>query len=437
MIANGGAKTATSAGGGSSVRKPQTALDFLKSLPSRIRVVHVVIAMGVASVFLGYVSIAPPTDLPNWPLYRLNSRVWQTFEHWGQHVKPHHIRIMTMALQHIESRALYIMSYFEIPDIIQDSGEPLSCDEIKAKIDDKFGYEPVNLPFLCRVLHAAAHFDLLVEAGEHKYALTPLSEYLVTSHPRSLKEFVKLYSGDEALIVSTALSRSMFSGRSGFKETYREELADYLPKDEQLREIFSLGLSDFSRLHAPAIIADYPPFASCHHICDIGGGVGSFIHDLLQYYAFEVKGTNFDLPDMIKAGREYLGKQGAAGKIALVPGNFTEKLPKFECDCYILKDILQNWSDEDAALILQNLHSVMSPDHRLLVIETIMHTGSYSEERLKSLLDLTMMSFHPSHSRLRTEEELFFLLLQSGFSDPQTYPTRASYSIIETFPSSS
>lgn len=241
MIANGGAKTGSGTGSTAAAarnRTPQKAvLETLKSLPSRVRLVHVVVGIGVASVFLGYVSVAPPTDLPNWPLYRLNSRVWQTFEHWGQHVKPHHVRIITMALQHIESRALYILSYLEIPDIIQDAGEPLACHEIKSKVDKKFGYEPVNLPFLCRVLHAAAHFDLLQEAGEHKYSLTPLSEYLVTSHPRSLKEFVKLYSGDEALIVSTALSRSMFSGLSGFKETYKEELAEYLPKDEQLREV--------------------------------------------------------------------------------------------------------------------------------------------------------------------------------------------------------
>ena len=47
-----------------------------------------------------------------------------------------------------------------------------------------------------------------------------------------------------------------------------------------------------------------------------------------------------------------------------------------------MKDILQNWSDEDAALILKNLHSIMRPDHRLLVMETIMHIGSHSEERV-------------------------------------------------------
>ena len=232
-----GTNSSRASSSSSSKLTPEGILAFLKSLPSRIRLLHVIIVVGVASIFLGYVSIAPPTELPNWPLYRLNSKVWQTFEHWGQHVKPHHVRIMTMSLQHIESRALYIMSYLEIPDIIQEAGEPLSCHQIKDKVDKRLGLEPVNLLFLCRVLHAAAHFDLLREVGEHKYTLTPLSEYLATSHPRSLKEFVKLYSGDEALIVSTALSRSMFSGLSGFKETYREELAEYLPKDEQLREV--------------------------------------------------------------------------------------------------------------------------------------------------------------------------------------------------------
>ena len=129
------------------------------------------------------------------------------------------------------------MSYLEIPDIIKEAGEPLSCAEIKTKVDRRMGYDPVNLHFLCRVLHGAAHFDLLLEAGEHKYSLSPLSEYLTSSHPKSLKEFVKLYSGDEALIVSTALSRSMFSGHSGFKETYREELSEYLHKDVQLQEV--------------------------------------------------------------------------------------------------------------------------------------------------------------------------------------------------------
>jgi len=52
------------------------------------------------------------------------------------------------------------------------------------------------------------------------------------------------------------------------------------------------------------------------------------------------------------------------------------------CDCFILKDILQNWSDEDAALILNNLFTVVNRGNRVLIIETVLHTGSFSDERV-------------------------------------------------------
>ncbi len=49
-------------------------------------------------------------------------------------------------------------------------------------------------------------------------------------------------------------------------------------------------------------------------------------------------------------------------------------------------------------------------------------------------MDLAMMAFNPSHSRLRTAEELQFLLETSGFSDFQLHHTRAGYNIIEAYP---
>ena len=274
-----------------------------KSFLSKIKTYHVVIALGLFAVFVGYISVAPPTDLPNWPLYRLNSKVWQSFESWGQHVKPYHIRIMTTTLQHLESRALYVVTYLNVPDVLHQSENPLSCEEIKDLVDKDSGLEPINLPFLCRILHAASHFDILQEVHDHKYTLTPLSQYLVSSHPKSLKNYVLLYAGDESLVISTALSRSIFSGESGFKETYRTEVLEHLKTDPVFQEVHDKGQGDSSRLHAPAIISDYPPFSSCKHICDIGGGVGSFLHELLTHYAHGIQGTNFDLPDVIANAR--------------------------------------------------------------------------------------------------------------------------------------
>lgn len=404
-----------------------------QSLPFKIRTVHVVVALGAVSVLLGYICVAPPSELPSWPRYSLNAKVWQSFEKWTQHVKPHHVRIVTMALQHIESRALYILAFLRVPDVIEASGGALTCEEIKTAVDKASGYGSVNLQFLCRLLHAAAHFDLLKEVDEEKYGLTPLTELLLTSHPKSLRQFVKLYSGDEALVISTALSRSIFSGESGFKETYRRELLEYLKVDISLQEVYDAGVADDARLTAPAIIADYPPFGSCKHVCDVGGGLGSFLQQVLEYYSFGIKGTNFDLPEVIRSARGFL-KTKNADQISLVAGNFSESIPTLGCDCYILKDILQNWSDEEAAIILKNLRKAVATGSRILVIERVMHTGSYPEERVKALMDLTMMAFNPSHSRLRSQEELFYLLEDNGFGDAQTYHTRAGYSIVEVYP---
>lgn len=397
------------------------------------------IIFGVLVVFLSfglaYICIAPPTDLPNWPLYTVNSKVWQTVDRWGRTVKPYHIRVQEMASQYLVSRTMYLLCYIGVPDVLSKQNKPVSCEELKPLVDRKYVGEPVNLVFFCRLLHAAAHFDLLEENGENKYQLTELSKYLVSTHPKSLKYFVLMIAGDEGFVVATSLTRSIFTGVSGFKETYRVELLEQMKKDPIFREVFDKGQGDASRLVAPALIADYPPFGTCKHICDIGGGVGSFLYQVLVYYRFTMKGTLFDLPEVTVNAKKFLAqKEVKDADIRIVPGDFFEDVPEMGCDCYVAKDIINNWSDEASVTILTNIHKSMKPGSRLLIMERIMHTADYAEERLKALMDLTMMSFNPSQSRLRTQEEFYFLLEQTGFISPLTYTTRAGYSIIQTTP---
>ncbi len=47
-----------------------------------------------------------------------------------------------------------------------------------------------------------------------------------------------------------------------------------------------------------------------------------------------------------------------------------------------MKDILENWSDSDATLILTNIRKIISNNGRLLIMERVMHTGSTSEEKV-------------------------------------------------------
>lgn len=50
-----------------------------------------------------------------------------------------------------------------------------------------------------------------------------------------------------------------------------------------------------------------------------------------------------------------------------------------------MKDILEEWSDEDALVILDHLRGTLKEGSRLIVIERVMHTGSYSEERVSGI----------------------------------------------------
>ena len=255
------------------------------------------------SVGLAYMCVAPPTELPNWPLYRANSKVWQTLEKWSKTAKPHHLRLVEMATQFLESRTLYLVTYLGVPDILESTSEPLGCEDLKPRLEEYTVGEPIDLPFFCRLLHAAAHFDILEEVGEKRYRLTEMSRYLVSTHPKSLKHYIQMMAGDEAFVIATSLTRSVFTGNSGFKETYRVEMLEQFKKDPVFQEIFDRGQGDASRLYAPALIADYPLFASCKHICDIGGGVGSFLYQLLDHYNFVMTGVLFDLPDVTHHAR--------------------------------------------------------------------------------------------------------------------------------------
>ena len=254
----------------------------------------------ILSVGLAYICVAPPTDLPNWPLYTANAMVWQTVERMSRAVKPYHVRVLETASAYLESRTMYLIAHLGVPDILHEQQVPLSCEELKPLIDYIKTGEALNLPFFCRLLHAAAHFDLLQEEGKGKFSLTELGKYLVSSHPRSLKNYVQMAAGDEATVIAVSLTHSIFTGASGFKETYRVELLEQLEKDPVFREIFDRGQADSARLVAPALIADYPPFGSCKHICDLGGGVGSFLLQVLQHYGFAMKGTVFELPKVVE-----------------------------------------------------------------------------------------------------------------------------------------
>jgi hypothetical protein len=140
----------------------------------------------------------------------------------------------------------------------------------------------------------------------------------------------------------------------------------------------------------------------------------------------------------------------------LIEGDFFKSIPAVGADCYIMKNVILNWDDESAAIILKNCleaikatsssssssiinenraHRKMSP--RLLIIDTIMPEGI--EPFIGKFTDILMLAL-THKGKIRTEKEFRKLLNDSGLNiakvirshDPVNF-----LSIIEAIPSSS
>ena len=93
-----------------------------------------------------------------------------------------------------------------------------------------------------------------------------------------------------------------------------------------------------------------------------------------------------------------------------------------------MKHLLQDWSDETAMTILQNIkRNMQGTKSKLLVVERVLK--EHYDNPSNYVVDLTMMLV-TNHGRLRTNLEWSSLLSKSGFSIQKLVHTRATQSII-------
>jgi SAM-dependent methyltransferase len=166
-------------------------------------------------------------------------------------------------------------------------------------------------------------------------------------------------------------------------------------------------------------------FAGIGTLADIGGGNGSLLTGVLKKHP-KLRGILYDLPGVIDRAKASIAAAGLGDRCQVIAGNFFESVPG-GADAYLLRHIIHDWDDEKARKILQNIHQVMGPGGRLLVVEGIVPPGN--EPSFTKLLDLTMLVI--PGGKERTEEEYRKLFEAGGFALTRIVPTKAEVSVIE------
>ncbi|MBX9655191.1 ArsR family transcriptional regulator [bacterium] len=325
-----------------------------------------------------------------------------------------HQRLNQLITGYWGTQAIYVAAKLRIADLLADG--PQSVNDLAKQTN-------TDPPSLYRLLRALASMGIFADDGTQTFSLTPMAE-LLRSDVRGSQHAMALMCGEEHYQAWGELLYSVKTGKMAFDKMFGMPIFEYLSKNIEQAKIFDAAMVGVHGRESAAMVEAYD-FAGTGIIADIGGGNGSLLTTILSRFP-TIRGILYDLPGVTERAKSNIEKAGLSSRCSVIGGNFFESVPE-GADAYLMRHIIHDWDDEKALTILRNIHRVIRPDARLLVIEGVIPPGN--DPHFGKLLDLTMLTL--PGGKERTEEEYRLLFEEGGFRIKRIVPTNAQVDIIE------
>ena len=291
-------------------------------------------------------------------------------------------------------------------------------------LDDKLTY---------RLLRALSSMGFLKEEPDRRgFSITPQGSLLRKDHPQTLRGVTLLEEGPEHYAIWKHLPTMIKDGKqNSFVPEFGYKLFEYIDRNPDYAEVFNQAMSSYSSAQTNWVLEalDGYDFSNIHHVCDIGGGTGHLLGNLLVKYP-HIKGTVLEL-ESVTSKKELLlaPKLGVSERCSYVAGDMfssnNSQLPS--ADAYIMKMILHDWSDEECVKILSNIYGSSPEQARLFIAEHLVPGPNIPH--FSKLFDIHMMCV--SSGKERTVDEYSSLLEQSGWKYVQTHHPHQQTALIE------
>ncbi len=261
---------------------------------------------------------------------------------------------------------------------------------------------------LHRLLRAAATVGLVGEPSPGLFGATAQSELLRPGVEGSLHNFARNVVGHGHWSVWGRLSDAIRAETSQAEPALGTSLWDYYRAHPDEERSFAAAMSERTATQTAAIVAT-ADLRSAHRIVDVGGSQGALLRAFLAAQP-STTGVLFDRPEVVATVPPDLGDPALAGRVETVGGDFFAGVP-VGGDAYLLKLVLHDWPDDDAARILRSVRDAIDPGGALCVIELVVPPDG--ERSVAHLIDLSMLvSFG---GRERTLEEFRSLFAAAAF----------------------
>jgi hypothetical protein len=291
------------------------------------------------------------------------------------------------------------------------------------KVEELAVLTGANAPALFRMMRALETIGIFTQTDHHTFANTPVSELLRKDNPESQAAGIlhQLCRGNGCYEAWNEFEHTIMTGESSFHKIYGCDYFEFLRSNPQANEAMHGAMRSMSKAMTPAVTAAYD-WGQFQEIVDIGGGIGTQIVSILNAFPLS-KGIVFDLPHV---AAETIPHE----RLTSVGGSFLEWAPQ-GADAYLLRFILHDWSDENAAVILQSVRRSMKPSATLILAELMIpeEPGNH----FSKWTDLHMMLLFQG-ARERTQSELGQLLAAAGFHLEEVVPTGSPITLLVAKP---
>jgi hypothetical protein len=375
--------------------------------------------------------------------------------HDKKDIQPPEIAILDMiAKGQLITRSISVVTNLKIADYLVDG--PKNIDQLAEKTNS----HPDSLYRILRMLSSVGIFAEVKEEAENngsrQFKQTPMASLLQSNEKNSIKNLSLLLNIESFKRALDDLLYTVQTGENAFKHANDLNLFEYLQLNQKDAEIFNNAMTSLTSSQVSSISSMYD-FSQFNSIVDIGGGQGSLLFTILKNNS-KLHGILFDLPYAIESAKNRIESDSSTldssigSRCKLIAGDFFKSIPSGStaatADGYILKNVILNWDDKSATVILKNCLQAMKSivksnqegkqkvNTKLLIIDVIMPPEG-NEAFIGKFLDIQMLVLTQS-GKIRTEKEFSKLLNSCGFditniirsSDPMNF-----LSIIEATPS--
>ena len=309
---------------------------------------------------------------------------------------------------HRVSEAIKVAATLGLADLLADG--PRTSDDLAAATD-------TDAHALYRLLRALASVGVFREDEGKRFALTELGDPLRADAPDSIADWATYAGRPYYRDAWSSLIDSVRTGENAFRLIHGVDVWEYRAQHPEERVIFDRAMASNSRVITRSLPTAYD-FGRFETIVDVGGGNGALLAALLAEYP-DLRGVLFDQPHVVDGVD--LGE-----RCDVVAGSFFDAVPD-GAQAYLLKWILHDWEDEQAAAILR---TVRRCGGTILVVERII--GPPNEGAEAKFADLNML-VNPG-GKERTLEEFEALFETTGYRLVGATPTPGGMHVIEGAP---